>query len=582
MKKLILTLTFLIFASLVSAQWNPDVRLTNNPSVSETSRNNTWCIAANGDFVHVIWFDQRDGNREIYYKRSTNGGISWGTDKRLTNDNDWSTFPSVSVSGSFVHVVWTDYRNGNDEIYYKRSTNGGTSWEADTRLTYNTAASNFPSVSVSGSTVHVVWQDERDDSDCDIYYKRSTDGGTNWGADIRLTNNPGYSKYPSISVSNSTVHVAWFDDRDYYSEIYYKRSTDGGTNWGVDTRLTNDPAWSHSPSISALGPVVHVVWEEHRDGNYEIYDKRSMDGGISWGADTRLTNNSATSWTPSVTVSSSLPAVNVHVIWRDERHGNTGEIYYKHSTDEGTSWGADTRLKDNSAESNYPSISVSGSVVHVVWYDKRDGNYEIYYKRNPTGNPFPPSQAPNLLSPPNNSMGQSLTPLLDWDNVSSASTFRAQLSTDSLFGTTAFDTTVSVTQVTVPYGKLANNVKYYWRVRASNVFGYGPWSVVWNFTTALSGITQSNELPKEFSLSQNIPNPFNPETKIRFDIPKSSYVKLMVYDILGREIKTLVNENVNAGRYEVSWDGSNYPSGVYFYRLEAGEFVETRRMVMIK
>ncbi|WP_337867127.1 hypothetical protein, partial [Ignavibacterium sp.] len=82
------------------AQWQPDLRLTNDPAVSYTSTNNAWCIAASGSVVHVVWRDQRDGNDEIYYKRSTDGGISWGADTRLTNNSAASWMPSAAVSGS--------------------------------------------------------------------------------------------------------------------------------------------------------------------------------------------------------------------------------------------------------------------------------------------------------------------------------------------------------------------------------------------------------------------------------------------------------------------------------------------------
>ncbi len=146
-------------------QWQPDVRLTNDPAVSYTSSNNAWCIASSGNDVHVVWYDGRDGNAEIYYKRSLDEGISWGVDTRLTNNSGYSMYPSVAVSGSVVHVVWYDNRDGpfgNDEIYYKRSTDGGVSWGADTRLTNNTAESRNPSASVSGQVVHVVWDDKRD------------------------------------------------------------------------------------------------------------------------------------------------------------------------------------------------------------------------------------------------------------------------------------------------------------------------------------------------------------------------------------------------------------------------------------
>jgi photosystem II stability/assembly factor-like uncharacterized protein len=92
----------------------------------------------------------------------------------------------------------------------------------------------------------------------------------------------------------------------------------------------------------------------------------------------------------------------------------------------------------------------------------------------------------------------------------------------------------------------------------------------------------SNVTPSDFKLYQNYPNPFNPATKIKFDIPKPSYVKLIIYDILGREFTTLVNENLNLGRYETNWDGSRFPSGVYFYKMVMDDFVCVKKMMLLK
>lgn len=102
--------------------------------------------------------------------------------------------------------------------------------------------------------------------------------------------------------------------------------------------------------------------------------------------------------------------------------------------------------------------------------------------------------------------------------------------------------------------------------------------------TAISPI--GNYIPENFKLHQNYPNPFNPITKIRFDVPflgrYIESVKLVIYDILGREIKTLVNEKLSAGTYEIDWNGAIYPSGVYFYKLEAGNFVSVKKMSLLK
>jgi hypothetical protein len=94
--------------------------------------------------------------------------------------------------------------------------------------------------------------------------------------------------------------------------------------------------------------------------------------------------------------------------------------------------------------------------------------------------------------------------------------------------------------------------------------------------------TTGTGTPTEYSLKQNYPNPFNPVTNFKFDIVNSGEVKIIVYDIMGREVQTLVNERLQPGKYEVSFDGSKFSSGVYFYKLEVNGYIQTRRMVMTK
>ncbi|MBZ0202300.1 MAG: T9SS type A sorting domain-containing protein [Ignavibacteria bacterium] len=361
-----------------------------------------------------------------------------GTDTRLTNNAGVSILPAVTASGLIVHTVWIDDRDGNNEIYYRRSTDLGLNWGAETRLTNNSSSSYNPSVSVSGSNVHVTWYDLRDGNN-EIYYKRSTDGGITWGADNRLTYNTSLSYDPCSTVSGSIIHVVWTDTRDNNKEIYYKRSTDNGVSWSPDVRLTTYMNDSMYPSVTASGPVVHITWTDYHDGNYEIYYRCSTDGGTAWEPDSRLTNN------PGVSVLS--------------------------------------------------SAAVTNSSVHTVWYDDRDGNAEIYYKRNPTGSP--------------------------------------------------------------------------------------------------TGITiTGSAIPENFSLAQNYPNPFNPSATIQFFIPLSRWVSapggrdvpasLVVYDILGNEVKILVDQQLPPGSYSINFDASGLASGMYFYKLASGEFTDTKKMLLIK
>jgi len=103
-----------------------------------------------------------------------------------------------------------------------------------------------------------------------------------------------------------------------------------------------------------------------------------------------------------------------------------------------------------------------------------------------------------------------------------------------------------------------------------------------NFQSVVSIKNISNEIPAKYELYQNYPNPFNPVTHLEFEISNPGFVSLKVYDMLGKEIKTLVNENKTAGRYAVEFDGSNLPSGIYYYKMVAGKFSNTKDMVLLK
>jgi hypothetical protein len=102
-------------------------------------------------------------------------------------------------------------------------------------------------------------------------------------------------------------------------------------------------------------------------------------------------------------------------------------------------------------------------------------------------------------------------------------------------------------------------------------------------SAVLLGVTEkSSTIPQAFSISQNYPNPFNPTTNFEFSLPKASMVSIKVYDILGREVITLLNEVKSAGVYQVTWNASTLPSGVYFYRVQAGNSMAVKKAMLLK
>jgi hypothetical protein len=280
--------------------WEPDTRLTNCTGFDDMCKGPS--IAASVSKVYAVWQRGDESNSssdtvEIYFKRSTDGGTTWGPAVKLSNSHPkFSSDPVVVASGDTLHVVWAErlVLNFDDKIYYKRSIDGGTTWEPAVNLTNSSSGLHHPSIAFSGQSLHVVWADFRDGEQLETYYKRSTDGGTTWGADTRLSDVPDWSYTACLAVSDNNVHVVWYDERHVSGEIYYKLSTDGGTTWGADTRLTNDPLASVLPSVALSDTSVHVVWADYRDDpalyyNPEIYYKRNPTGnvGVEEKTDTR-------------------------------------------------------------------------------------------------------------------------------------------------------------------------------------------------------------------------------------------------------------------------------------------------------
>ncbi len=368
-----------------SPEWEPDRRLTRARAASQTSINFARSLAADeAGRVHLVWRAEQDGSSEIYYKRSLDGGVSWGPAIRLTRAPGRSENPSIAVSGDTVAVVWWDERTGVHQIWHKRSDDGGISWQADAQVTHSPGGGAHCSLAVSGTTWHVVYVDGRDGS-TEVYYVRSRDAGTSWQAPVRLSALPNNSYTPTVAVWRSSVYVAWTDTRhfgrvDSLEEEYFRRSTDGGATFEPEQRLTSDPAGhpanSWAPSLSAREHDVFIAWFDDRDGNFEIYARRSSDSGVSWSPAARLTASPGQSQRPVLSQRDEQLFV---VYWDDSE--SEDQVYLLQSNDLGESWSAPERLSSGGAASLLPGVAAAATGVHVAWTDGRDQNPEVYYKR---------------------------------------------------------------------------------------------------------------------------------------------------------------------------------------------------------
>ncbi len=205
-------------------------------------------------------------------------------------------------------------------------------------------------------------------------------------------------------------------------------------------------------------------------------------------------------------------------------------------------------------------------------------------------------QPPTLVWPANGATNVPRSLRLRW-NVSRGATsywISVWVTNGMVVNTSSTDTSYYLTN-------LAANYTYYWHVNASNAVCTSAWSATWSFTTGTSmskkSLTHrgsgsdddefSSAIPVEYALSQNYPNPFNPSTNIQLDLPKDGRVVLIVYDLLGRKVTTLLDDDIPAGSYVLLWDGKNdagqmMATGIYFYRIIANDFVGTKKMIFMR
>ncbi|MBM2845447.1 MAG: Regulator, partial [Bacteroidetes bacterium] len=231
------------------------------------------------------------------------------------------------------------------------------------------------------------------------------------------------------------------------------------------------------------------------------------------------------------------------------------------STDKGTSWtAARAGLTDTVVRSLAVSPSVGGSGTNLFAGTFRGG---VFLSTN-NGTSW---TAVNTGLPPNTTVS---VLAVSGSNLFAGTSSGVFLSTNSGTSWSAWST------------GLTNTYVWSLAVSANNLFA-GTSGGVWRRTFPEASVRiPSSDLPTDFSLDQNYPNPFNPATTINYQSPITSHVSLKILDLLGREVAALVNEEKPAGSYKASWDAAKMPSGVYFYRLNAGEFVETKKMVLLR
>jgi len=466
--------------------------------------------------------------------KTTNGGVNWTS---LTSGAAFNLSSVYFISDTEGFITGT---GGN----IRKTTNGGVNWST---LTSGTA-SNLNSVSFVNSSIGWV-------SGAAGTMRATTNGGTTWAAQT-LTG----TSVNMTSVNFVTTGLGWATGQT--GRINF--TSNGGTNWSTQTSPSNNALNSINMINSTTGWIV--------GDNGTVL--KTTTGGLSVPTAPTLTfpanGASNISVTPTFTWNASASASSYKI--QISTISNFGII-----TDSATvttnSYTIASGILQN-ASAYFWRVNASNSLGTSA--------FSTTFNFSTTVTPPP---VPTLISPSNGANGQSLTPTLTWQPITAATSFHVQVSTISNFAIITDSATVtgSTPQYTIPAGKLGLGLTYFWRVRATNASGTGSFSSPWNFSTLLVGVNLiSSEIPKEYKLFNNYPNPFNPTTKIRFNIPKSEFTTLKVYNASGKLVSELLSSNFTPGSYEVEFKAAEFASGVYFYRLESASFNDTRRMMLIK
>jgi hypothetical protein len=189
--------------------------------------------------------------------------------------------------------------------------------------------------------------------------------------------------------------------------------------------------------------------------------------------------------------------------------------------------------------------------------------------------------SPLLVGPPKGATNVPSSFVSRWRKSPGARSYHLQLADNITFQYPILNDS-TITDTLRQVGPLSNETQYYCRVRAKGTSSWSSFCISANFLTNASTFVTDVPKPKAIALDQNYPNPFNPATIISFDLPSSSFVTLKVFDLLGREVTSLVSEQLSAGYHSRQWNGAAMPSGVYFYRLQVGSFTDTRKLLLLK
>jgi hypothetical protein len=485
-------------------------------------------------------------------------------DDFLVNDDTGTAdqqYPAIALDGSGNFVIsWQDLRNGNYDIYAQRYNSSGATIGTNFKVNDDTgtAGQATPAIAMNASGNFVIAWTDRRAGYWDIYAQRYSSSGTPLGSNFKVSD-AAYEYYgerdPAIAMNgNGDFVIVWEDfgnimyDSDIYGQMYYSDGVPYGSTFKVNDDFSAAGQFSPAVAMDNSGNFI-VTWQDTRpNGEYNIYAQRYNSAGSRQDSNFKVNDDTGSAWqiNPSIATSDGT----FLITWQDYREGNP-DIYFRVYQLSGTPLDSSYKLSDDTgtAGQSLPVITHDGGGDFVfVWEDDREGNQDIYAQRFLL----------YLILGPNN-----------------------YLVPNTLYASFAQKNPAVAANYLNNYFVWQDNRRGNWDIYAKVV--NSDWTEVEEEISAL---------PNKFELSQNYPNPFNPTTTIPFRVGSSHFMvhsptrtSLIIYNILGQKVRTLVDEEKLPGNYNVIWDGKDYSgkevaSGIYFYQLRTKDFTDTKKMVL--
>lgn len=368
---------------------------------------------------------------------------------------------------------------------------------------------------------------------------RTTNGGTNW-----VRRPPGIIPYP-LSLSNIFAvdeNLAFVTGTSGTSTYVY-RSSNGGSSWSQ----VFAQQFGFINSVWMTSPTNGFIQGDPVNGRWSLW--KTSNGGLTWDSAGMYLHDAGGEF-GTVNCLYVYPDIGQTSIW----YGTNNYRVY-HSTNSGMNWTS--------------QLTPTSQYIYSIWFNSLTngmrGGSGIYYTSNS-------GQNWNLTSTLISNSGMTGEGNKWWSVQSYSPSIFYSSNNGTNWSTQFYDTAIQFTHITIP----RNHLNQY------SVWAVGNPGKIYKMD-AMVGVQQiSDEIPEEYYLSQNYPNPFNPSTKINFKIPLSGFVKINIYNTLGKEIKTIIKEYMNAGSYEIQFDAVDLRSGVYFYKIETDKFIAVNKMMLIR